>query len=546
MNEKKKKHLGTNLMIISIIFSLCICIGMGCIGIAIYYKSTINHYKKYISGILTMAAGDLDGDDLEQCINTLTESEKYKNRQKLLNQIRDSYDIEYIYMVKPLKVEEPDNMMYVISGISKEEMNDTDNAYLGKLSGSEYSEKVAEYYISAMSSEGITYYANKTTFGYMYSGLEAVRNSKGEAIAVLAVDVSIKEMVDVLTRYIQSIAAAGIIIAVIFFIALYRWIRRRVVVPIQKLDDAANDFVKKSHESLLPSELEFTDPEIHSGDEIQTLSDSLITLSNDLKSYMNTLLRETKEKERIESELSIATEIQASMLPCIFPPFPNVSEFDIYASMSPAKEVGGDFYDFFMIDENHLAVVMADVSGKGVPAALFMVIGKTLIKDYSNFGGSLGEVFTKVNDLLCESNKEELFITAFEGVIDLRTGEMEFVNAGHEKPIVYHKDKDSWEVYQIRAGFVLAGLEGIQYQSGTMNLKKGDRLLLYTDGIPEAVNPLKEQYGMDRLVQILQENKTTELDQMLKNIRADVDKFADGAEQFDDITMLCMEFKEFK
>ena len=392
MNEKKKKHLGTNLMIISIIFSLCICIGMGCIGIAIYYKSTINHYKKYISGILTMAAGDLDGDDLEQCINTLTESEKYKNRQKLLNQIRDSYDIEYIYMVKPLKVEEPDNMMYVISGISKEEMNDTDNAYLGKLSGSEYSEKVAEYYISAMSSEGITYYANKTTFGYMYSGLEAVRNSKGEAIAVLAVDVSIKEMVDVLTRYIQSIAAAGIIIAVIFFIALYRWIRRRVVVPIQKLDDAANDFVKKSHESLLPSELEFTDPEIHSGDEIQTLSDSLITLSNDLKSYMNTLLRETKEKERIESELSIATEIQASMLPCIFPPFPNVSEFDIYASMSPAKEVGGDFYDFFMIDENHLAVVMADVSGKGVPAALFMVIGKTLIKDYSNFGGSLGEV----------------------------------------------------------------------------------------------------------------------------------------------------------
>ena len=297
---------------------------------------------------------------------------------------------------------------------------------------------------------------------------------------------------------------------------------------------------------MLPSELEFTDPGISSGDEMQTLSESLMTLSNDLKSYMNTLLRETKEKERIESELSIATEIQASMLPCIFPPFPNVSEFDIYASMSPAKEVGGDFYDFFMIDENHLAVVMADVSGKGVPAALFMVIGKTLIKDYSNFGSSLGEVFTKVNDLLCESNKEELFITAFEGVIDLRTGEMEFVNAGHEKPIVYHKDEDTWEVYQTRAGFVLAGLEGIQYRSGTMNLKKGDRLFLYTDGIPEAVNPLKEQYGMDRLVQILKENSTTELEQMLKNIRADVDKFADGAEQFDDITMLCMEFKEFK
>ena len=158
----------------------------------------------------------------------------------------------------------------------------------------------------------------------------------------------------------------------------------------------------------------------------------------------------------------------------------------------------------------------------------------------------MGEVFTKVNDLLCESNKEELFITAFEGVLDLRTGELEFVNAGHEKPIVYHKDEDIWEVYPTRAGFVLAGLEGIQYRSGTMNLKKGDRLFLYTDGIPEAVNPLNEQYGMDRLVRVLQRNKNTELNRMITDIRTDVDEFADGAEQFDDITMLCMEFNEYK
>lgn len=546
MNTEKKKHLGTNLIVISIIFAVCICIGMGCIGMVIYYKSMMSRCEKYITGILNIASVNLDGDDLEQCIDTQTESEKYKESQKLLNQIRDCYDIKYVYVVKPLKETGADNMMYVMTGISKEELNDTDNAYLGKLSGTEYGEAVTGYYISAMSEKDITYYANKTSFGYMYSGLKAVRNSDGEAVAVLAVDVSIKEMVEVLTKYIQSIAAAGILIALIFFAGLYRWIRRRVVVPIQKLDAAANDFVKKSHEGLQPSELEFKDPEIRSGDEIQTLADSLITLSDDLKSYMNTLLSETKEKERIASELSIATHIQASMLPCIFPPFPNVSEFDIYASMSPAKEVGGDFYDFFMIDENHLAVVMADVSGKGVPAALFMVIGKTLIKDYSGFGGSLGEVFTKVNDLLCESNKEELFITAFEGVLDLRTGELEFVNAGHEKPIVYHKDEDIWEVYPTRAGFVLAGLEGIQYRSGTMNLKKGDRLFLYTDGIPEAVNPLNEQYGMDRLVQVLQRNKNTELNRMITDIRTDVDEFADGAEQFDDITMLCMEFNEYK
>lgn len=546
MTEKRKKRLGTKLTIASIIFTLCVCIGMGSIGFTIYYKGTKNQYQKYLSGILNITASHLSGDDIEKCISTQTESSQYKNSQKFMNQIRDNYDIEYIYLVKPLKKDGSDNMMYVMAGISKDEVNDSDNVYLGKLTGTEYDEEVTEYYNSAMSDEGITYYANKTAFGYMYSGLMAIKNSNGESVAVLAVDISMKDMEGVFFKYARSIAIAGIFNAFIFFTILYLWIRYKVILPIRKLDASANAFVQSSHEGLQPAELKFIDPQIHSGDEMQTLSDSLMTLSNDLKKYMNSLLNETKEKERIASELSIATHIQASMLPCIFPPFPDVKEFDIYASMSPAKEVGGDFYDFFMIDENHLAVVMADVSGKGVPAALFMVIGKTLIKDYSGFGGSLGEVFTKVNDLLCESNKEELFITAFEGILDLRTGEMEFVNAGHEKPVVYHKEENIWEIYQTRAAFVLAGMEGMKYHSGKMNLKKGDRLFLYTDGIPEAVNLSDEQYGMERLLNILKENEAEELKRLIDNVRIDVDKFADGAEQFDDITMLCMEYKEHK
>lgn len=229
------------------------------------------------------------------------------------------------------------------------------------------------------------------------------------------------------------------------------------------------------------------------------------------------------------------------MLPCIFPAFPERQEFDIYATMNPAKEVGGDFYDFFMVDDTHLAVVMADVSGKGVPAALFMVIGKTLIKDHTKPGSSLGEVFSAVNNMLCDSNSEGLFITAFEGVLDLVTGEFRYVNAGHELPYIY-KAGEGYEAYKIRPGFVLAGMENVRYREGSLQLSVGDKVFLYTDGVPEATDASDQLYGSERLHQILNRNKDATPEQLLKAVKEDVDQFVGEAPQFDDITMLCLEF----
>ncbi len=242
------------------------------------------------------------------------------------------------------------------------------------------------------------------------------------------------------------------------------------------------------------------------------------------------------------AELNVATNIQKSMLPCIFPAFPDREEFDVFASMDPAKEVGGDFYDFFMVDDSHLAIVVADVSGKGVPAALFMVIGKTLIKDHTQPGRDLGEVFTQVNSLLCESNSEGLFITAFEGVLDLATGEFRYVNAGHEIPFLCKKG-GAFEPYKIRAGFVLAGMEGIRYRCGSMQLEPGDRIFQYTDGVTEATNKANELYGMERLQSVLCQNTSLTPAQLLAEIKADIDAFVGDAPQFDDITMLCMEYR---
>ena len=273
------------------------------------------------------------------------------------------------------------------------------------------------------------------------------------------------------------------------------------------------------------------------------ISSVCTTVASRTRRLLERQIRDSEERQRISTELDVATRIQGDMLPCIFPAFPERPEFDIYASMNPAKEVGGDFYDFFMVDETHLAIVVADVSGKGVPAALFMVIGKTLIKDHTRPGRDLGGVFMEVNELLCESNSEGLFITAFEGVLDLVTGEFLFVNAGHEPPFLCRGD-GRFVPYKIDAAFVLAGLEGMSYESGSLRMEPGDRLFQYTDGVPEATDGNEELYGMERLEQVLCRHADAPPEELLRRIKEDIDAFVGDAPQFDDITMLCLEFRE--
>ena len=265
------------------------------------------------------------------------------------------------------------------------------------------------------------------------------------------------------------------------------------------------------------------------------------TLSKRTRIIFKRQIADSEEHQRISTELDVAAQIQADMLPSIFPAFPERPEFDIYATMNPAKEVGGDFYDFFMLDNRHLAIVMADVSGKGVPASLFMVIGKTLIKDHTKPKSDLGAVFTEVNDILCESNNSGLFITAFEGVLNLATGEFRFVNAGHEMPFIA-KAGGVYEPYKIKAGFVLAGMEGMQYTGGSMQLAPGDKIFQYTDGVTEAMNAAQELYGMDRLGKILAKNTALPPRELLAAVKEDIDAFVGEAPQFDDITMLCLEY----
>jgi sigma-B regulation protein RsbU (phosphoserine phosphatase) len=362
----------------------------------------------------------------------------------------------------------------------------------------------------------------------MYVAVIAVPNTPNWYLVSIG---SLKSLDKMDLSYILIIIAISIVLSIIVSFVL----GNRISKPIKKLTDDV-------------SRLGLGDLDIHvdinTKDELGVLARTFNKMTIDLKASIETSARERAEKERIFAELDVANKIQASMLPCLFPAFPHRAEFDIYASMQPAKEVGGDFYDFFFVDENTLAVVIADVSGKGVPAALFMVIAKTLIKNNALAGKSPKEVFETVNNILCENNEACMFVTVILGYLDIPTGKFTFVNAGHNPPLLRAGGRFNWLITQ--PNFVLAGMENMFYKQHEIKLNYGDELFLYTDGVTEAVNNENDKFDMfgePRLLETTNNYLDLPLREFITSIKHEIDKFANGAEQADDITMLALRYK---
>lgn len=469
----------------------------------------------------------------DEAFDWITQTTEYKNVYQTLSDIRESNGIKSLYIC--YMDMDTKKAVYIIDA-----SNPSDACTPGTCDNIESrnleSMKAGNYNFAP-------YITNYEKYGWLCSAASAIYSEDGAVIANAYVDISMTQVRAERHRFLVILFWVLMVATAIVAMTTAVSVTMTSVRTVNKLASAAESFVSEleKKEKGVQQESAISKLEIHTGDEIENLARSIQKMEVDINQYIKNLAAITAEKERIGAELNVATQIQASMLPSIFPKFSNRAEFCISASMAPAKEVGGDFYDFFMVDDRHLAIVMADVSGKGVPAALFMVIGKTLIKDHTVPDRDLGEVFMKVNNMLCESNSENLFITAFEGVLDLVTGELTYVNAGHEMPFIYRGE--NFEVYKLRPGFVLAGMENMKYRTGVTTLKPGDKLFQYTDGVTEATNAEKELYGMDRLTQILNKNKEKTPEEILVAVRNDVDKFAGSALQFDDITMLCLEYK---
>lgn len=528
---------------------VCMGIIISTVAIVLSYKTYSNtmdeHYQKMTLDLAETAISVLDNSKIQQYAETMEKDEAYEAQREILCNIAEvNDDAQYLYILVP---EEKGSFEI---GSNLYDIMDTDPEI--EMPGHEVA------YISMTEGENAVYISETEDYGWLCSAVVWMYDDEGRGYALMNVDISMNDVMADRMDFLRVVLFAILLAMVAACVILVLLVNRFVVNPINQVARAALQYVSDRRTSEGRSASTGVrristgeDGEEHSaisklnirtGDEIQALSEAIKTMELEINEYIQDLTTVTAEKERIGAELNVATQIQADMLPRIFPAFPEREEFDVYATMNPAKEVGGDFYDFFLVDDDHLAVVIADVSGKGVPAALFMVIAKTLIKNHAQNQEAPGTVFTQTNEQLCEGNDAGLFVTGWMGVLEISTGKFVYVNAGHNPPLL-KRAGGTFEWLKSRPGFVLAGMEGVRYRENTLQLEPGDRLYLYTDGVTEATNSHEELFGDERLQNALNEYMDLPVEQFLPKIKECIDAFVGDADQFDDITMLALDYQ---
>lgn len=443
------------------------------------------------------------------------------------DRIKRSYDPKYLY---GFVVDDNGQMLFVLTGANEEESRISSGGELYELGCTSENSPDDEQLSGKLVTTGfasnvreLTYFAPVTVDGKIIMYVGVTTDWSDLLKTALSLSVGLTALITVLLALLVLI--------------FYKILKKVAVNPLIAERDIVNAYgddkdSKKAVEYL---------NNIDSKNEIEELADAFASLLSELDLYMDEVRTATAEKERLGAELDMAASIQSSQLPSTFPAFPGRNEFSIFASMTPAKTVGGDFYDFFLIDDDHIALVMADVSGKGVPASLFMMISKLLIKNSLQNGKSPAEALTDTNKQLTENNEAKQFVTVWLAVIEISTGKGIAANAGHEHPVLRRAGKD-YELVEYKHSVPVATLKKAKFSEHEFELHPGDSLFVYTDGVPEATNAGDELFGNDRMLVALNKNPAAGPRLILKTVKDSVDEFVGEAEQFDDLTMLCFRY----
>ena len=523
-----------------------------CIVGYIRYTAIIEKmYNDKAYSIANSAMAYIDGDTIESYFRELYEAEGdeeaikaaseritgedyYKNTLKLLSALRDNMGANYVYIA-----DQTDGKGNVISTFTylmdAENPNDEYPPFVPGNTGPMNEKFLADSeYIYSTGVRSDNYFYSHSAFGYNTSAIMPIKNSQGNVVGIMGVEIAMTNLQNTRFQYMFFVVLLSVLIAALVIVGVLIAIRKMLLEPINLIVGETRAFV--SNEAKVSDKL----GKINTGDEIQTLAQGILKMEADIHKYIENITSITAEKERIGAELNIATKIQSDMLPSIFPAFPDRSEFDIYATMRPAKEVGGDFYDFFLLDKDHLLFLIADVSGKGVPAALFMMTTKTLIKNIAKSASTPAQILTAVNEQLVEQNVQDFFVTVFLCVLEISTGKMTCVNAAHNPPVI-RRANGQCDFFQTKPNLALGIFDNTQYAEHIVTLSPGDSILLYTDGVTEAMNVAQKFYGAQRLLDFLQHYKGTPKN-LIADVKLDVDVFAAGEPQADDMTMLALRY----
>lgn len=502
------------------------------IGYTRFTESLTKEYTDSAFRTAYTASKIVDGNKIEEYLETKGDSEEYRRKWTNLNILCQEQNATLIYAIA---VDTADyNSFESVFNTVNENSSYTpwEVGYRRNTTNEEYRRIYIDIYENGLEKGYIARTSNLGGKEPHITVLIPVKDSEGMVRAILCVQRPMEELKIGRMEYLKYTSLAGIILIIISACGAAIFLKGQIIGPLEKIVNESKRFAKEKTKT----DGENLD-EVSKITEIVDLGSSVQVMENDIIHYMKDLTEVTAEKERIGTELALAANIQIDMLPRNFPAFPQIKEFDIFASMDPAKEVGGDFYDFFLIDEEHVALVVADVAGKGVPAALFMMMTKIMINTYAMMGISPKEVLERVNDSICKNNKNDMFVTVWFGILTYATGHVIASNAGHECPAI-KRAGGTYEILQDPHNLVIGAMEGIPYGEYEFDLGKGDALFVYSDGVPDAINSLEEQFQRERMLEVLNRNCDATPETLIKNMKAEIDQFVGEADQFDDITML--------
>ena len=535
---KLRSDLAFNIIGATVLLLLVFSWIVSIIGYVSFTNAFKREYNDSTFHMADTATALVNGDSLDYYL-TYGENEEYLKAKEHLDVYCNKMNVSLIYVIK-VDTSDYGRFVSIFNSVNNDVGNTNYSPWeLGHkrdTTNDEYRNKYKAIYENNSSYETIYRIHTKDGLHPHITTLVPVKNSKGEVISILCIQRPISELNRARRPYLINIAISTIILSVLVGLSSALYIRRELINPLRKITNETIRFAKenkKGDKLGLVSKIE----------EISSLAESIDTMENDMLNYIENLTAVTSEKERIGAELSIAKTIQENSVPNIFPPFPERTEFDVFALMIPAKEVGGDFYNFFLIDDDHLALTIADVSGKGIPAALFMMVTNILISDRAHMGGTPSEILNFVNDNICQHNRAQMFVTVWLGILEISTGKMIAANAGHDDVAVYRKNGE-FELLKTKHGLVIGAMEGVKYKDFEFTLSAYDKLFLYTDGVPEATNKHNNMFTLDGMIKALNKHKDKQARDVILGVKDAVDEFVDDAPQFDDLTMVCLEMKE--
>ncbi|MGX8685643.1 MAG: SpoIIE family protein phosphatase [Spirochaetales bacterium] len=536
---KKRKGSIVRKSLVGIIIPLVL---LGVIACIVGYNSITNAmssiYQKGAIEIAETAKVMIDGDRLGALIASNGETEEYAQLYEKMDSLCNTSGATFIYVICP-NLTDYNHITFIISTINKNSNYSRFHfGYYRQTTNDDYKTKYRKLYEGESDSEIVIRDKGYIETEAHITAMVPIKDSDGRTRAILCVQRQMDAITTRRSQYVQNIIISLLIISGLIVFLQSRYLKSIILNPLTKISAEASRFA--SDGKMLTAKALKED--IARNDEIGTLAESIDRMEKSIVDYVKKLTTATAEKERISTELNLATRIQSDMLPNIFPCFPDRKEFDIYASMDPAKEVGGDFYDFFFVDDDHLCLVVADVSGKGIPAALFMMASKITIANNAMMGKSPAQILMDSNKSIYNSNKEEMFVTVWIGILEVSTGRLVASNAGHEYPVIKGPN-GKFELYKDKHGMVVGGIDSAKYTDYEITLKPGSKLFLYSDGVPEATNANGAFFGCDRMINALNSEPDADPQHILINVRKAVDAFEKGADQFDDITMMCVEYR---